>query len=339
MFRRLLLVYANVICFNSSWLQPGAFTGSPSSTVGSPWEIYRPEPSRLFPSGGGHTVTILSKDGASYGYHGMWTFPLFPLIVVSSLIISVHSLGSHELTKPLPKARISLLDEYGLGIVILTAGDQSALGAVLNAVASIVIPAVDAGAREQAKTLYVGRFKSKPPPPAGAAARSPGNSKGITVEATTEIDGESLKLTRLTRDGKDILGGLEELWTATAGQFLPAELLNLTGVWRLYPAEVLRKRERVFGGGDGGKTKKVAVVEEDWRLAWGVRIFDNGNPNSDLPGGGISAGDCLLWVLADWLYYGQQSADRFIFVKEAKTGRVLGLEAPFLRSGLMEMAG
>lgn len=178
--------------------------------------------------------------------------------------------------------------------------------------ASIVIPAVDAAAREQAKILYAGHFESQ------------------SVEATTEIDVESLKLTRLIRDGKDILRGLEDVWVSTAGQFLPAEMLNLTGTWRLYPAEVVRERDL--------KTQKSAIFEEDWRLAWGVRITENGNPKSDLPGGGISAGDCLLWVLADWLYYGHESVDRLVFAKDGRTGHVLGLEVPFLRSGLMERA-
>ncbi|KAK0613264.1 beta-lactamase/transpeptidase-like protein [Immersiella caudata] len=270
-----------------AWLQPGAFTGSPDSTVGMPWEIYRPDPSLLFPSGEGHTVTILSKDGGSYGYH----------------------------------ARISLLDEYGVGLVILTAGDQSALGAVLSTAASIFIPAVDNAAREQAKTIYSGRFKSTSTPESSSTF----NNSSIIVEATAEIDASSLKLTRLSRDGQDILAGLETVWAATAGQFLSAEMLNLTREWRLYPAEITRERNRILNDSN------VAVIEEDWRLAWGLQ--------SELPGAGIFAGDCLLWALADWLHYGRESVDRVVFVREAGTGRVLGLEVPFLRSGVMWIVG
>lgn len=86
-----------------------------------------------------------------------------------------------SLTNTTPKtARISLLDEYGLGIVMLTAGDQSALGAILGAVASAVIPAVDAAAREQAAALYAGEYKT--------TVRVGNGEEEVELLATIEMD-------------------------------------------------------------------------------------------------------------------------------------------------------
>lgn len=280
----------------SSWLKPHIFSGSPSTAVGSPWEIFRPPPSLIFPPSnatddndtGGHTVTIISKDGAAYGYH----------------------------------ARISLLDEYGLGVAVLTAGDQGALAPLLDALYARVIPAIDAAAREQAAVKYAGTFQGAAPGPGPW-----GNDSTVATtnaSATLAMDGHSLRLVRLSREGRDILAALGEIWRATAGQFLPPEMGELTGVYRLYPAEV--ERERTLG--DGRR-----VVEEDWRLEWGI---DVSGLETDLPGRGISDGDCRSWALADWMHYGQQPVDRFVFVRDAETAEVIGLEVPFLRTAVMK---
>ncbi|KAK4164768.1 beta-lactamase/transpeptidase-like protein [Cladorrhinum sp. PSN259] len=267
-----------------SWLKPRLFSGSPSSSVGSPWEIYRPPPALIFPAynatqdTGGHTVTILSKDGAAYSYH----------------------------------ARIALLDEYGLGLAVLTAGDQSALPPVLDAMYRLVIPAVDVVAREQAIARYVGSF-----------ANSASGDDAVAANATLVMDGQLLRLVGLGRGGQDITAALGEMWRVTAGQFLPSELGEITRGYRLYPAEV----EREVTLEDGRR-----VVEEDWRFEWGV---DMSGLETDLPGKGISDGDCRSWTVTDWIYYGQQPVDRLVFVRDAETGDVVGLEVPFLRTGVM----
>lgn len=265
-----------------AWLQPRTFSGSRSSAVGLPWEIFRPEPRLLFPGydektgEGGHTVTIHAKDGAAYGYH----------------------------------ARIALLDEYGVGLVILTAGDQDALGEVYNTALTGLVPVLDEVAREQAVEEYGGVFKGLSTEETGAVA----------VNATVELDGLSLRLMGLHRNGSDILVGLQELWKVTLSEFLPS--LGMTGEYRLYPTGIERKATLADGR---------EVVEEDWRVWWEVRYTSQ----TDMPGRGLSENDCLTWTLADWMYYGSQSADRVVFVKDANTGSVLGLEAPFLRTGAM----
>ncbi|KAK4120418.1 beta-lactamase/transpeptidase-like protein [Parathielavia appendiculata] len=264
------------------WLQPRSFAGSRSSFVGLPWEIFRPEPKLLFShyhrrsrAGGGHTVTIHSKGGAAYGYN----------------------------------ARIALLDEYGVGLVILTAGGQDVVTGVFDAALSVLVPALDEEAREQAAREYVGAFVAAVP------------MVVAPVNATTETDGTSLRLTGLYRNGTDILASLRELWEVTLFGFLPS--LRLTGVVRLYPAEVERKSKLPDGR---------EVVEEEWRLWWDMELLSE----AELPGKGISAHDCLAWSLADWMHYGGEPVDRVVFVKDAATDSVVGFDAPFLRSGTME---
>jgi hypothetical protein len=265
------------------WLQPRSFTGSRSSFVGFPWEIFRPLPGLLFPKYnettqvGGHTITIHAKDGAAYGHH----------------------------------ARIALLDEYGIGLVLLTAGDQIALSEIYDAALSILVPAVDAVASKQAEKAYVGTFT-------GYSTEETGH---VEVNATTEMDGISLKLSGLYRNGTDVLAGLDELWKATVAAFLPP--LKTVGVYRLYPAEVERKRVLPDGS---------EIVEEDWRLLREVKL----KSETEMPGKGISENDCLYpWTLGDWVHYGSEAVDRIVFVKD-ETGTVLGVDAPFLRTQTMQ---
>lgn len=266
---------------NSAWLKPHSFSGSPTTAVGSPWEIFRPPPSLLFPTHNpsdpttpGRTITIHSKDGAAYGYH----------------------------------ARIALLDDYGLGLAVLSAGDAGALGPVLDAAYSVVVPALDAAAREQAAARYAGVFVGR---------------GGDGSNATVAADGQGLRLVGLARDGKDVMAAFGEVWRTTMVGFLPPEVGAASGVYRAYPAEVERE-----GTGEGGRR----VVEEDWRVERGMEV---GALETDLPGRGISDGDCKDWTLADWMYYGGQPLDRLVFVRNGETGEVVGLEVPFLRTGVM----
>ncbi|KAL2139676.1 hypothetical protein VTI28DRAFT_4876 [Corynascus sepedonium] len=265
------------------WLQPRTFSGSRSSAVGFPWEIFRPRPELLFPeydeatASGGHTVTIHAKDGAAYGYH----------------------------------ARMALLDEYGLGLVLLTAGNQDALRDIYDAALALLIPAVDAVARQQAAADYGGVFMG----------RSSNETGAVAVNATIEMDGVSLRLTGLHRNGTNILESLRELWAVTLSEFLPA--VDMTGVYRLYPTDI--ERRAVLPGGR-------EVIEEDWKVWWEVLS----SAKSELPGSGLSDDDCLTWTLADWMHYGGEPADRVVFVRDVESGDILGLDAPFLRTGIME---
>lgn len=265
------------------WLEPRSFAGSRSSFVGLPWEIFRPDPRLLFSNynettlEGGHTVTIHAKDGAAYGY----------------------------------RARIALLDEYGLGLVLLTAGGQSAVTEVYDAALSLLVPAVDAAVREHAQMEYAGTY----------SGHSTEETGGVGVNATVEVDGVSLRLTGLYRNGTNILASVEELWKATMFEVLPS--LRTTGVYRLYPTDIATETTLPDGR---------AAVEEDWRVTFEMEFVQE----TDMPGKRLSEHDCLgPWTLPDWIHYGGEAVDRVVFMKDATTGRVLGLDAPFLRTQAM----
>ncbi|KAK4211907.1 beta-lactamase-like protein 2 [Rhypophila decipiens] len=267
------------------WLQPKSFLGSPNTFLGQPWEIYRPPPEVLFPGKGereAHTVTFVSKDGSAYGY----------------------------------RSRIVMVDEYGVGFVVLVAGDPDALEVVYGAVASTLIPAVDEVAREevgQTEGGYVGGYS---------------NSQTSYVPVEVKFDmidgGSTLGLIELKRNGSDLVQGLEDAWTYSLGWFLPG--LRNSGIWRLYPSELAKEAEEVIAG------KTVTVVREDWRLWWDVEPVTK----SDLPGRELVAGDCSSWSVTDWVYYGGEAIDRVVFVKDKDTGHVLGVDFPFLRTGVVK---
>ena len=258
------------------WLQPHSFTGSPHSYFGMPWEIFRPPPQAVFPDydaeteTGGHTLTIYSKDGAASGY----------------------------------RARISSIDEYGIGLVLLAAGDAAAVTVINDAMLRVLVTAVDKTAREQVEEQgYPGIFT--------------GHCSESSFNATIKLDDHSLILESMYRNGKDILVGLYDFFSLTYGSLIPNYYPG--DVLRLYPTDIT-VQSRV-----GGRT----VIKEDWRFVWDVR---RGSKPSDLPGAGASSYDCLAWEGVDWMYYGSESIDRLVFVKDPDTGEVLNLEVPFLRS-------
>jgi hypothetical protein len=256
------------------WLQPRTFMGSQHSFFGMPWEIYRPPPHAIFgDSPRAHTITINTKDGAAYGY----------------------------------RARISMIDEYGVGLVILAAGDSGAVTAINDAMLGTFIPAVDTAAREQTiESGHIGTFAN--------------NCEGQKFSVTLTMDDTSVVLQSLSRNGSDILASLHDIFAVTYGGLVPN--YRPGPILRLYPAEVTTSHILR----DSGRT----VVKEDWRFVWDVtRHIESG---SELPGQGISSHDCLAWEAVDWIYYGGEAVDRVVFIKDAGTDEVLGFEVPFLRA-------
>lgn len=235
--------------------------------MGTPWEIFRTE--TLTPEHP-HVVDVYAKSGGAYGY----------------------------------RAQMSALDEYGLGIIVLTAGDSTALTPLYDAVLGTIVPAVDKAAREQA-AKYTGTFTA--------------DSGGVPVVAEIEQDEDSLLLASLTRNGSDIVAGILEIFNQGLGTVVGLTVSEP----RLFPAEV-EERTTTQDGRE--------VIREDWRMRWGDAQQATGG---ELPGKGATRGDCLLWTVTDWLHYGREPLDRFVFVRDAGTGEVLGLEAPFLRAGLL----
>lgn len=138
---------------------------------------------------------------------------------------------------------------------------------------------------------------------------------------TVEQDAISLKLSVVERNGSDVLAAVHEIWAVTVGQFLTGS--GLSREFIIFPADIYQ----VSKTDDGTE-----IVREDWRIWWPIETTANGT-ESDIPGVGLSAQqNCLGWTTAGWIYYGNKALDRLIFVKDAESGMVVGLEIPYLRT-------
>lgn len=245
-------------------------TSSIFNTVGRPWEIERTDD--LVPENP-HAVDIYAKSGGAMGY----------------------------------VSQLSLVDQYGVGFIVLTAGPpEFPVESILNdAVVSSLIPAIDKETRQQAQ-MYTGNFTSE------QAAQS-----GAPVKLSLSTDkGTGLKIDSLTRNGSDILSGIEKIWDTMIPQ---TGILNPD--FRIYPTGI----ENVTGD----------VVLEDWRISFDIVPPDNAAA-SELPGqGSLSSKLCSSWQTSSWLYYGSQALDRVIFSVDRKAGKVVGVDIPVLRSGVL----
>ncbi|EPS39734.1 hypothetical protein H072_6481 [Dactylellina haptotyla CBS 200.50] len=253
------------------WLKSTSTTPNLSYSVGLPWEIYRT--TNLTPEYP-HTIDIYAKDGGAYGY----------------------------------VTRFGLIEQYGVGFIVLTAGDTEALYPIVEAAVSGLIAAVEEATRTEA-LKYTGVFSN--------------GDNGAPVVANFSIDhGPGLKLNLLQRNGSDILEAIGIIWSSQ-----PVSLGNLSPDFRLYPAEISRNE----GLGQG------AVVKEDWRLALEVTVPTGYDKGSQLPNNGAFTKPCPGWQTYDLLYYGGQPIDRVVFWLNVTTREVIGLEVPFLKSGVMKL--
>ncbi|KAK6526123.1 hypothetical protein TWF281_011160 [Arthrobotrys megalospora] len=245
------------------WLKPTSSTPNLQYSVGFPWEIYRT--TNLTPSYP-HTIDIYAKDGGAYGY----------------------------------VSRIGIIDQYGVGFVVLTAGDTEAIYPIAEATVATLIPAVEEAARSEAEK-YTGVF--------GSDAEAP-------VTANFTIDsGPGVKIQSLMRNGSDILRAIATIWESQQVSLGP-----LSRDFRIYPMEISRSQ----GLGNG------AVVKEDWRIAM------ERDTEKELPTAVAFGKTCTTWQTFDLLYYGGQPIDRVVFWLNVTTREVLGVEVPFLRSGMLE---
>ncbi|OBS23202.1 hypothetical protein FPOA_03756 [Fusarium poae] len=242
----------------NGWFKPTAFAGNAYTMSGMPWEILRlPN----FTLNNPHTVTVYSKTGGAQNY----------------------------------RSQLSFVDEYGLAIIVLTAGPMNAAPILADAVLSTFIDAADEISRVQAKR-YEGLYRNE----------------GGVVEAVLEHDGDSMVLTSLHRNGTDIVSSLVDIWGLTLGEFLP----EIGPKIRVFPSE-LRETE-------GNVTREV------WHL-WPE--LDTGY-KTDLPGIRVEEMNCVGWTIQDWVHYGGEPLDR-VLVYVDQDGSVVGFEVPFLRSGIM----
>lgn len=253
-----------------AWLKPSSFNGGSVGFVGLPWEIYRP--TNLTPNHP-HPISIYGKGGGAQGY----------------------------------RTQISLVDEYGVGIIVLTAGPPQLVNLLTGALMTTFVPAIDKAARVEAQRGYARTF----------ATTQNNGTKSTTVSATFTLDNDSLVIKKLTSGDADIVTALIDIWGFTMGQYGFAAKTPI----RLFPDDL----DEVATLMDGTE-----VTKETWRL-WPETT---GPGDSDLPGIDYQSDDCLWWTLQDWVHYGSEPVDRVVFYKGVE-GDVVGFEAPFLRSGIL----
>ncbi|KAK0111461.1 hypothetical protein ONS95_001817 [Cadophora gregata] len=251
----------------NAWLKPHSTTTDIRTLISIPWEIYR---AQTLTSTHPHTIDVYTKSGAAVAY----------------------------------AAILGVIEQYGLGFIILTAGGKGVevQNALEGALMRVLMPVVEDVTRLEAYA-YTGNY----------------TNTSDDVEASLQItidDGPGLRLTELTRNGSDIFDAFHTIWDAQ-----PVGLGNLTGEYRLYPTDV--SKELTVDG-------KV-LVEEDWRMNWDTTVA---KPESELPQWEELEEFCTSWQTSDAIVYGGESADRFIFVREKTGGAVVEIRVPSLRLNL-----
>ncbi|KAF5635248.1 beta-lactamase 3 [Fusarium sp. NRRL 25303] len=249
----------------NGWLKPNAFAGNAYTLTGMPWEILRL--SNLTPDHP-HAVTVYGKSGGAQNF----------------------------------RSQLSLIDDYGLAIIILTAGPMKAAPILTNAILSAFVAAADKVSREQAKR-YEQRYMSDP-------------EDDVPIEAVLEQNEDSMILASLRRNDTDILSSLTDIWGLTLGDFLP----DVGPKIRVFPSQ-LRENATLEGK---------HVVKEVWHLWPDLKS----GFKTALPGNEIEQMNCVGWSIQDWVHYGGEPLDR-VLLYVGEDGGVRGFEVPFLRSGIL----
>lgn len=201
---------------------------------------------------------------------------------------------------------MGIIDQYGLGFTVLTAGGFSEAATNLaDTLLAVVLPAVEKATRSEAQE-YVGNFTSR--------------KERESIIRTTMDNGPGLILSNLTRNGSDIVGAIKGLWASQ-----PVPLGGLSETLRIYPADVshsVRVTECV-----DGKEETKTQVEEEWRLQYDI-VSGNEAPGK-LPSTYLVAGACGTFQTPGMLMYGGEALDRIVFIKEHD--KVVGVKVPSLR--------
>ena len=261
------------------WLKPAAFTASNGRAVGRPFEIYR-----YFNLTPDHpqSIDVYAKGGSAYGYSSLF----------------------------------SIIDQYGVGLIWLTAGDAMSRSLLLDVVISQVVPALEEEARAQAREQYVKLFTG----PATSASK---NSSDVVKLNITMDSGPGLLIRNLTNGNHDLLAALPKIYNQTFGKLLglPTTLYPL---YRIFPTDI-----NAFI-----KTEKDGIYREEWRIKWDTMSDPARYNGSDLPGVGASSDPCSTWLDQDWIHYGGVAINKIIFHRNSRTGKVIGAEVPWLRANL-----
>ncbi|KAL5333489.1 beta-lactamase/transpeptidase-like protein [Aspergillus crustosus] len=286
-----------------AWLKPHSTTSSLHTIVGRPWEILRT--TDLLPQKRANTIDIHGKSGGAMGY----------------------------------MAQIGVIEQYGLGVVILTAGPVDAMDILYRAVLGTFVPAVEEVARLQARK-FTGRWSTT----------NAGN-KSEKINLRIDIDdGPGLKLASYTRGNSSIIDAVKAIWEM---EYLPLGFGILSDELRLYPMDFETPVPEsevssllVATGSQFEHTKnsqshnnsntqdEVHLIRQEWRINLDI-IPLGGSVMSDLPGQHVGTQYCGSWQTVDWMTYGGIGLDKIVFVVEKGSGDVLGIEVPALRGGLL----
>ncbi|KAL8947881.1 MAG: hypothetical protein Q9222_005883 [Ikaeria aurantiellina] len=139
----------------NAWFKPHSYSSSWSFAYGMPWEIFRTEE---IVADSDRIQTIITKAGGLRGY----------------------------------TSQFLVMPEYGLGFVLLIAGDGHALAWLRDEILKTVVPAVEAIARQQTEDRLSGTFVSR--------------TRHVNSSVTLEVQGSAgLVVTSWTSNGTDFL--------------------------------------------------------------------------------------------------------------------------------------
>lgn len=215
-FLRHVLATHNTLSPDLSWFSPGSYSESLSSYYGMPWEIFRTSSilrSTLRP------VTFVTKGGSLPGY--------FTYIIMAP--------------------------EYDLGITIFTAGPQSLLDLIREAVTIPLLRAAEETAQRELHSRYTGSF----------AAPGPLNSTLVVAQS----DSKSLYIDSFISNSTVVIGASQDILTPLT-QGLPFRV-------QLVPSLSYREDEV---GRKGEVWRGTVVLESRGEAVWDDECVTNYDP-------------------------------------------------------------
>ncbi|CBF73401.1 hypothetical protein AN7860.2 [Aspergillus nidulans FGSC A4] len=267
------------------WLKPLSTTSSVNTLVGRPWEIFRA--TDLLPPKYSHTVDIYAKSGGAMGY----------------------------------MAQVAAIDQYGVGLIVLTAGPVDAMNILYRALLGTFIPAIEEEARFQSRR-FAGTWTSKTSPPFNKSQTHNDEKIKLTLEID---DGTGLSLASFTRGNASIVDAIKNIWDA---EYLALGFGILSDTLRLYPTDLnipvpASEVESLLAQSNTNShlrhsmshidKDKVRVERQEWRINLDI-VPLNGAAMSDLPGQTTATQYCGSWQTVDWMTYGGISLEKVVFV-------------------------
>ncbi|KAL4755829.1 serine hydrolase domain-containing protein [Aspergillus foveolatus] len=143
-----------------------------------------------------HTVDIYAKSGGAMGY----------------------------------MAQVAVIDQYGVCLIVLTAGPVDAMNILYRAILGTFIPAIEEEARFQSRR-YAGTWTSKTSPPSNGSQTHSDEKIKLTLDID---DGTGIRLASFTRGNASIVNVIKEIWDA---EYLALGFGILPDILRVYPTD------------------------------------------------------------------------------------------------------